>query len=146
MKKSFSLAMLAYLVPTFPLGYAWHLITFKDAYDRLELLRAEVIIPFGLASMLLQSVFFAWAYPRLFSTRRSDWLASAARFAGIFATLAWSFAILPVAAKYRMSSVTDFLKLETAFTILQFAIVAPLIALAYRSDDRRAAAAETRAR
>ena len=132
MKKSFSLAMLAYLLPTFPLGYAWHLITFKDAYDRLDLFRAEVIIPFGLASMLLQAVFFAWAYPKLFSTHRADWPASAARFAAIFATIAWSFAILPVAAKYQMSSVTDFMKLESAFTVFQFAIVSPLIALAYR--------------
>lgn len=140
MKKAFALAMLAYLLPTFPLGYTWHLVTFKDAYDRLDLLRAEVIIPFGLASMLLQAVFFAWAYPKLFSTRRADWPASAARFAGIFATLAWSFAVLPVAAKYQMSSVTEFLKLETAFTVLQFAIVSPLIALAYRGEDRAAVA------
>jgi hypothetical protein len=46
--------------------------------------------------------------------------------------LAWSFTTLPVAAKYRMSSVGDFVLLETSFTILQFAVVAPLIALAYR--------------
>lgn len=61
-------------------------------------------------------------------------------FAGIFATRAWSFAILPVAAKYQMSSVTEFLKLESAFTVLQFVIVSPLIALAYRgaSAHRRA--------
>ena len=72
MKKSFWLAVFAYLLPTFPLGYAWHLVTFKDAYDRLNLFRAEVIIPFGLASMLVQAVIFAWAYPKLFSTRRED--------------------------------------------------------------------------
>ncbi|MCI0363005.1 MAG: hypothetical protein L0219_03940 [Phycisphaerales bacterium] len=132
MKKSFWFAVLAYLLPTFPLGYGWHLVTFKDAYDRLDLYRAEVIIPFGLASMLVQAVIFAWVYPRLFSTRREDWLASAARFGGVFAALAWSFTTLPVAAKYRMSSVTDFLMLETAFTILQFAIISPLIALVYR--------------
>ena len=145
MKKSFSLAMLAYLLPTFPLGYAWHLVTFKDAYDRLDLLRAEVIIPFGLTSMLLQAAIFAWAYPKLFSTRRDEWLASAARFAGIFATLAWSFAILPVAAKYQMSSVTEFLKLESAFTVLQFAIVSPLIALAYRRRTTDGPKRESRA-
>jgi len=141
MKKSFSFAMLAYLLPTFPLGYVWHLVTFKDAYDRLDLLRAEVIIPFGLVSMLLQAAIFAWAYPRLFSTRRDEWLASAARFAGIFAVFAWSFAVLPVAAKYQMNSVTEFLKLETAFTVLHFAIVSPLIALAYRGGARPAAGA-----
>jgi len=132
MKKSFWLSVLAYVLPTFPLGYVWHLVTFKDAYDRLELYRAEVVIPLGLASMLLQGVIFAWAYPKLFSTRHQDWLASAVRFGGLFALLAWSFTTLPVAAKYQMSSVAEFLKLETGFTILQFAIIAPLIALAHR--------------
>jgi hypothetical protein len=72
MTKSYWLAVLAYLLPTFPLGYAWHLVTFREAYDRLELLRPEVIIPFGLVSMLIQAAIFAWAYPRLFSTRRHD--------------------------------------------------------------------------
>jgi hypothetical protein len=138
MKKPCWLAMLAYLLPTFPLGYAWHLVAFQDAYDRLDLYRAEVIIPFGLASMLVQAAIFAWAYPKLFSTRREDWIASAARFGAVFALLAWSFTTLPVAAKYQMSSVTDFIKLETAFTILQFAIVSPLIALAYRGASDRA--------
>jgi hypothetical protein len=149
MKKSFWLSVLAYLLPTFPLGYAWHLVTFKEAYDRLDLYRAEVIIPLGLASMLVQAVIFAWMYPRLFSTRREDWLASALRFAGVFAPLAWSFTTLPVAAKYQMSSVADFMMLETGFTILQFAITAPLIALAHRVRKRDAAAnavtGETRA-
>ncbi len=132
MKRSFWLSVLAYVLPTFPLGYAWHLVTFKEAYDRLELYRAEVIIPFGLASMLVQAVIFAWMYPRLFSTIREDWIASALRFAAVFAPLAWSFTTLPVAAKYQMSSVTSFLLLETGFTILQFAVAAPLIALAQR--------------
>lgn len=132
MRKSFTLAVLAYLVPTFPLGYFWHLVTFADQYHRLEMYRAEVIIPLGLASMAVQSVFFAWAYPRLFSTTRADWLKSALGFALVFGVLAWSFTTLPVAAKYRMTSVQDFLLLETSFTALQFLIVSPLIALSYR--------------
>lgn len=132
MKKAFWLAVLAYLLPTFPLGYVWHLVTFEDAYERLDIYRAEVIIPFGLASMLVQAIIFAWAYPKLFSTRREGWRTSALRFGVTFAALAWSFATLPVAAKYQMSSIGNFLLLETGFTILQFAVVAPLIALAYR--------------
>lgn len=132
MKGSFWLSVLAYLAPTFPLGYAWHLVTFHDAYERLELYRGDVIIPFGLTSMLIQAAIFAWAYPRLFGTRRDAWVSGALRFGAAAALLAWSFAVLPVAAKYRMSSVTDFLLLETAFTALQFAVVAPLVALANR--------------
>jgi hypothetical protein len=135
MKRSFWLSVLAYVLPTFPLGYAWHLVTFKEAYERLDLYRTEVIIPFGLGSMLIQAVIFAWMYPRLFSTRRQDWLGSALRFAALFAPLAWSFTTLPVAAKYHMSSVTSFLMLETGFTLLQFAVTAPLVALAQREGQ-----------
>jgi len=132
MKKQFWLAVLAYLLPTFPLGYAWHLVTFREAYERLALFRTEVIIPFGITAMLIQALIFAWVYPKLFSTRREDWVASAGRFALVFGALAWSFMTLPVAAKYNMTSVADFLKLETAFTVLQYAIIAPLVALAWR--------------
>jgi len=45
MRKSFWLAVLAYLVPTFPLGYFWHLVTFADRYHRLEMYQDDVIIP-----------------------------------------------------------------------------------------------------
>lgn len=133
MTKSFWLAVLAYLLPTFPLGYFWHLVTFAERYRQLAMYRDDVIIPFGLASMAIQAVLFAWAYPRLFGDRAASWQRGAARFGLFFGALAWSFAVLPVAAKYRMSSVPDFLMLESAFTVLQFTIVSPLVALAYRS-------------
>lgn len=94
--------------------------------------RDEVIIPLGLASMVIQALFFAWVYPRLFATGRTPWVRGALTFGFSFGIVAWSFAVLPVAAKYRMSSVQDFLVLETPFTVLQYAIVSPLIALAYR--------------
>lgn len=132
MSKAYWSAVGAYLVPTFPLGYFWHLVTFHAQYERLEMYRADVIIPFGLASMLVQAVVFAWMYPRLCSTRRAEWRTGAARFFVVAGALAWSFTTLPVAAKYRMTSVSDFMLLETAFTAVQFAVVCPLIALAYR--------------
>lgn len=128
-------AVAAYLLPTFPLGYSWHLTTFQAEYERLDLYRTEVILPLGLASMAIQALLFAWLYPRLFDTRREAWLGSALRFGSLFALLAWSFTTLPVAAKYQMSSISDFLLLETGFTILQFAVVSPLIALAYREPQ-----------
>ena len=77
MKKPFVLAVLAYLVPTFPLGYVWHLVTFADHYKRLALLREDVIIPFGLATMVIQAVAFAWAYPKLFGGNGRHWLRGA---------------------------------------------------------------------
>lgn len=133
MSVRFWLAALAYIVPTFPLGYFWHLSTFKQQYDALAMYRADMLIPLGLASMIIQGLLFAWLYPRLFSTAREDWAASAIRFFLVFATLAWSFIVLPVAAKYNMTSVMGFIELETAFTLIQYAVTAPLIALAWRT-------------
>jgi hypothetical protein len=125
-------AVLAYVLPTFPLGYFWHLKTFATVYDRLQMYRSEVIIPLGLASMIIQGLFLAWAYPRLFDTSAENWLTSALQFWAIFGVLAWSFIVLPVAAKYRMTSVGTFIALETAFTAIQFGIAGFLLALVYR--------------
>lgn len=141
MRKSFWLAVLAYLVPTFPLGYFWHLVTFADRYHRLEMYRDDVIIPLSLASMVIQALLFAWAYPRLFPSTRMPWQRGAIGFACIFGAMAWSFAVLPVAAKYRMTSVQDFILLETCFTVLQFVVVSPLVALAYRLGEHKPASA-----
>ena len=83
MSKSFWLAVLAYLLPTFALGYFWHLVIFADHYHRLAMYRDDVIIPFGLASMAVQALLFAWAYPRLFGTDAARWLRGALGF-GIY--------------------------------------------------------------
>lgn len=141
MRKSFWLAALAYLLPTFPLGYFWHLVAFVERYHRLDIYRDEVIIPLGLASMVIQALVFAWAYPRLFPIARVPWQRGAIGFGCLFGVMAWSFVVLPVAAKYRMASVQDFIVLETCFTALQFAVVSPLIALAHRFGDRPSASA-----
>lgn len=133
MGASFWLAAAAYLLPTFPLGYFWHLKTFRGQYERLAVYRDSMIIPFGLLSMGLQALLFAWLYPRLFNTAHDAWLSSALQFAAVFGILAWTFATLPAAAKYRMTSVGEFLRLETGFTVLQFLVVSPLIALAWRA-------------
>jgi hypothetical protein len=125
------LAVLAYILPTFPLGYFWHLRTFAPAYEALEIYRPAPMIPMGLASMLIQALIFAGLYPRLFDT--AAWADSALAFFLTFAPLSWSFQVLPVAAKNRMTSPARFLALETGFTLLHFAIVSPLIALAWRS-------------
>ena len=134
-KTRFWLAVAAYIVPTFPLGYVWHLILFRQQYQNLRLYRTDVIIPLGLVSMLVQSLVFAWLYPRTFSTRRQAWKSSAGRFFALFSLLAWSYTTLPIAAKYQMASIPPFLALETSFTLVHFLVVSPLIALAYRENN-----------
>jgi len=134
-KKTYLLAVLAYLVPTFMTGFVWHLVAFHDIYVRLNLYRPDPIIPFGLGSMIVQGLIFAWAYPRLFDTARSAWVKSAVRAAAVFAALSWSFTTIAVAAKYPMTSIGSYVQIETLYTAVQFALVAPLMALAWRSAN-----------
>src|SRR5713226_7018915 len=131
--RSFWLGVAAYLVPTFPIAYAWHLVVFAPAYEALGIYRPDPIIPFGFASMAIQGIVFSWAYPRLFPGRGSAIFGPGLAYGLALAVLSWSFTTLAVAAKNIMSSVPIYLLLETGFTLLQFAIVGPLIALAHRN-------------
>ena len=65
------------------------------------------------------------------------------------AVLSWSFTTLAVAAKNQMTSVPSYLLIETAFTVVQWSMVAPLTVLASarwrkRHGVRRAAGARIR--
>jgi hypothetical protein len=134
--KRFVVPVLAYIVPTFVLGFVWHLVLFERYYADLAMYRAEIIIPLGIASMLIQAVLFALAYDALFS-RSNLGLASKAFAYGVFGVLlSWSFTTLAVAAKNVMSSVPDYLIIETAFTVVQWVLVAPLTALAFGRAKR----------
>jgi hypothetical protein len=135
MTKQFWIGLAAYVLPTFPLAYSWHLTTFAANYAALALLRPDPIIPFGFVTMLIQGAILSWAYPRLFSSERADWVKSAFKCFCVYGLLAWSWSVLAVSAKYHMTSVADFMMLETGWTILQFAVFAPLIALVWRKAD-----------
>ncbi len=123
------LAILAYMLPTFPLGFFWHLTIFADYYKSLNVYREDIVIPFGIASMLIQGVIWSVVYERLFAGESI--LKGASRFFLLACPLAWSFMVLAVSAKHRMSSVGGFLFIETAFILVHYAIVSPLIAAVY---------------
>lgn len=126
----FVLALLAYLVPTFALGFVWHLKLFDQYYRDLNIHRRDVIIPFGFLSMLLQGCVFAFVYPKLMTA--PDAMSSGVTFAAGAALLSWTFTTLAVAAKHPMTSVPRFVAIETAFTATQCLLVGPLFALSAR--------------
>ena len=128
----FWLGVAAYLVPSFPIAFVWHLVLFEQKYHALAIYRDDPIIPFGLASMIIQGVIFSWVFPRVLPGGGSSVLKDGLLYGLGAGLLSWSFTTLAVAAKHPMASIADFVALETAFTILQFAVVGPLIALAWR--------------
>lgn len=129
------LGALAYILPTFPFGYAWHLVAFKPYYDALQIYRDDVIVPFGLVATVIQGFAWAYVYQRAFSGERVR--RGAVKFFALAAPLAWSFIVVATAAKHQMASVSQFVLIETAFIAVQYLIVSPLMALAF---SRREAA------
>ena len=124
-------AVLAYVVPTFLLGFVWHLVLFERNYTALQIYRDQIIIPFGFLSMLIQGVIFAWIYDRSFAQGTGRFAARSVAYGVVGATLSWSFTTLAVAAKNQMASVSDYLLIETAFTLVQWLMVAPLTVLTF---------------
>lgn len=125
----------SYLVPTFALGFVWHLVAFKDHYDALAMYRRDMIIPFGFLAMTLQAVLFAWVFDSAFARAPLSVGRRGLYFAAFGAVLSWSFTTLAVAAKHVMTSVPDYLLIESAFTIVQWAIAGPLMAMAHSKVD-----------
>lgn len=131
MTKRIVTGALCYLIPTFALGFVWHLVAFKGYYDALEIYRKDVIIPFGLLSMTLQGALFAWVYERIFS-QWSYVRSRALGYAAFGAVLSWSFTTIAVAAKNIMSSVPAYLLIESGYTLVQWLMVGPLTVLLLR--------------
>jgi hypothetical protein len=124
-------AILAYLVPTFALGYFWHLTLFHQYYADLQIYRGDIIVPFGFFAILIQAIAFAWIYDKAFAGRGGTWLMRGLNYGALGGILSWSFTTLTVAAKNLMASVPDYLLIETAFTLVQWIIVGPLTAAAF---------------
>src|SRR5262245_54439919 len=119
--RSFWLGFAAYLLPSFPIGYLWHLVIFADRYRELAVSREDVIIPLGILSMAIQALVFSALYPKLFPDAPEEgWGARGVRYGLLLGFLSWSFTTIAVAAKHSMTSVPGYLVLETGFTAVQF--------------------------
>jgi hypothetical protein len=136
------LAMLAYVVPTFALGFVWHLVLFEDYYRALHIYRDDIIIPFGLLAMLIQGGVFAWVYGKAFGQSVGNFGSRALLYGVLGAALSWSFTTLAVAAKNVMASVPSYMLIETGFTLVQWIMVAPLTVLAFRQSVKDSALAQ----
>ena len=133
--KRFVLAVLAYLLPTFAIGFVWHLVLFQSYYEALAIYRRDVIIPIGFLSMLIQAATFALLYEKAFVQVRGSLPSKSLRYGAVGAVFSWSFTTLAVGAKHVMASVPDYVMIETAFTVVQWALVAPLTVLVFQSRD-----------
>jgi hypothetical protein len=122
------IAALAYLIPTFVIAYTWHLRIFAPRYAALGMYRDDVMPALGLSSMAVQAVIFGLIYQTMIAPLGGSVLLKGAAYAALGFLLSWSFSTLAVAGKSRMTSVQDFVVIETAFTAVQWIVVGFLTA------------------
>lgn len=113
---SFYLLLLGYLVSSFALGAVWHMVLFKEYYKKLAIYSnsEQPRFSFGFAAMLLQAIVFAYVYPLL----ASPWLFSL----GLFMLLT-SFMVFAEAGKQNATSLSGFVMIQTAFSVVQTTLV-----------------------
>lgn len=113
---SFYLFLLAYLVVSFALGAVWHMVLFKEYYKKLAIYSniEKPRFSFGLTSMLLQGIVFAYLYPFI----ASPWLFGL----GLFMILT-SFAVFAEAGKQNATSLSGFVTIQIAFCAVQTILV-----------------------
>src|SRR5258708_23206210 len=106
--RSFVLGMAGYLVRTFPIAFVWHLVLFEPNYHALQIYRADPIIPFGLASMIIQAIIFSWVFPRVFAGGNGSVLKNGLLYGLGAGLLSWSFPTLAVATPNPRSPVARY--------------------------------------
>jgi hypothetical protein len=121
----------AYILPSFPIAFVWHLVLFGQKYHAPRMYRDEPVIAFGLISMIIQGSMILWSVSACSPHR-------AARSSGRIAVRPGHGPAVVVVHDHRRcrQKHNDFCSglrlLESAFTILQFVVVGPIIALAHR--------------
>jgi Bacterial regulatory helix-turn-helix protein, lysR family len=90
-----------------------------------------VLVPVRRALAEIDAIKAAGIYVKAFARENGSFWARALVYGAVGALLSWSFTTLAVAAKNMMASVPNYLLIETAFTIAQWIMVAPLTVLAF---------------
>ncbi len=128
--KKHCLAILAFAIITLPLGWFWHLEIFSAYYGELQVYRDDILIEFGVLSMLIQGAVYSYIYSRLFAGEPI--IGGALKFMALAIPLALSYSVFVIGAKHHMSSPMNFTIIETAFVFIHYIISAPLIAWVHR--------------
>lgn len=133
--KKIVLGTVGYLLITFPLALAWHLMVFKETYDQLGYItRKEPIMAFGFGAILLQGVLLSVLYPLV--CRGTTLVGGALRFMVLLGGYHWTMHVLAAAAKQTIEPLTTWFPLESVYLCIQFLLGSFLLAVVYRGETK----------
>lgn len=134
--KTYVRGALAYLIVTFPLAFFWHLVVFKGVYDELGMYREHPIVTLGFIAILIQGLFLSYAFPLVY--RGPNAVQAGVKFGLLMGLFLWSSQVIAAAAKHEVSSFAIWFGIETAYFVVQFAIVGLALGLVYRAKMQEA--------
>lgn len=128
------LAFFSFVIPTIILGFGYKYGIFAEEYAELGMYRDNITMELGIGSMLIQGAFWSYIASKLF-LNETFWKKTVKLFIMMF-PVGISFAVFMVGAKHVMTSVWDFILLETGFTLIMYVVICPLIALSISLKEK----------
>lgn len=123
-----ALAFFAFVIPTLMVGFGWKYGLFRSEYEALQMHRRDISMVLAFGSLFIQAAFWAFVCARL--SARGFLRRSVSLFL-LACPVGWSFGVCMVGAKHVMTSVPDFVVLESGFTVVMYLVVCPLMSAAY---------------
>ena len=124
------LTVLAYVVVTFGVQGASHFAVNAGHYAGISIMRADPIIPLGVASMIIQGLIIAWLFPAFY--RGPHPIRNAIVFSCAIGGFLASYIVLAEAGKYSIPSVASWIAVEASAALVQYLIFGVLLGLLHR--------------
>jgi hypothetical protein len=133
-----ALTVVAYVFSTFAVQGTSHFAINADHFAAIPIMRAEPMIPLGVASMVIQGLIFAWLYPSY--ANGASTIRKAITFSWLIGGFLASYIVLGEVGKYAIPSVSSWIAVELSAAFVQYSLFGLFLGLINRSRSHRAAA------
>lgn len=125
-----ALTILAYMVTTFGVQGTSHFLVNANYYAAIPIMRAEPIIPMGLASMVVQGLIFALLFPMI--NRGPHPIRNGIVFSCTLGAFLASYIVLGEVGKYAIPSIGTWIAIEGSVAAVQFTLFGVALGFLHR--------------
>lgn len=130
------LTVLAYVLTTFAVQGTSHFAINAEHFAAIPIMRAEPMIPLGIASMIIQGLIVAWLYPAYANTAST--MRKAIAFSWLMGGFLASYIVLAEVGKYAIPPVTSWIVVEASAAFVQYTLFGIWLGLIHRAGAARA--------
>jgi hypothetical protein len=123
------LGALAYIIPSMPFGYFWHLRVFKKNYDKWQFFGIKPNVPLAFIAMVIQGTILSVVYALLPIEHAS--VTHIFTFVSVMGIFFWSRVVVPTMASNASSRTVGFFFLESAYLAGQYVLFGAMLCVVY---------------